>query len=63
MQEKKLPHYDFCESNFINFEQTLESNIQSSQFTNDEHGYNAFNDCNIKTIDECFKVEPNQFVS
>ena len=63
LQEKKLPTYDFCESNLIKFDQSLESKIHSSQFTNDEEGYNAFNDCIIETIDECFKVEPNNFKS
>ena len=60
---KKLPKYDFCESNCFKFEVNLESKLSTEEHANNEDGFSAFNDCITELIVECLKVEAGDFKS
>ena len=56
-----LPHYDYCESNIIEFNDKLVYKLAVENYSADENGFNKFTKCIQDTIDECFKVDPKMF--
>ena len=60
-EDKSLPHYDYCESNVIQFNDTLIKKLAVNNFSADETGFRKFTQCIQDTIDECFKIDPEKF--
>ena len=60
--KKPLPQYDYCESNIIEFNDRLIRKLTLHNFTADEKGFNEFAQCIHNTIDECFKLDPANYL-
>ena len=56
--ENNLPHYDYCETNILEFNSRLIQNLSMDNFVADEAGFVKFTNCIQATIDNCFKVDP-----
>ena len=59
--DKSLPHYDYCESNIIQFNDKLIQRLALDNYRADENGFRMFAECIQDTIDECFKIDPEKF--
>ena len=55
---KSLPQYDYCESNIIQFNDTLIKNLSLQKFAANEEGFNQFSQVIHQAISDCFKVDP-----
>ena len=56
--ENSLPHYDYCETNILEFNSRLAQKLLLDNFGADEAGFVKFTHCIQATIDDCFKVDP-----
>ena len=53
-----LPHYDYCESNIILFNDKLIQKLALDNYSADENGFSDFTQSIQETIEECFKMDP-----
>ena len=60
---KNMPKYNFSESNYFKFEIGLEKKLSTTKLDLTEVGYNTFSNCITDLIDDCFKIELNDFSS
>ena len=60
---KNYPKYDYCESNFIKFNECISTRLESGPLPYDENGFNTFSVMLTDTIDECFLTDPQAYNS